>query len=79
LNITSDPLAETAMGLQGDQRGIRVLFVAIFYWRLDGSKLFGLHGTLLSRCAPTLVINAFIIKRAGLASAVRDAIYQRRG
>jgi len=43
LNAASYALAKTPLGAQRDMRRFGVLFVALFYGRLDGSKLFGLH------------------------------------
>jgi len=43
LNVAGDPLAQTALRLQRDKRGIGALFVALFQGRLDGSKLFCFH------------------------------------
>ena len=61
LDAASHPFAQTALGFQRDQRGIGLCFVALLQRRLDGSKLFCLHGTLSTsvRFARVLATHAF--------------------
>src|ERR1700730_4816028 len=56
LNVASDSLAQTPVCFERDQCGIGVLFVALLYRRLDGSKVFHFIEFFLSHGTSSVVV-----------------------